>query len=65
MEQLTGQVQETTANVNRLTAQADADRVVMYEMLDQLVTVRDENKRILEYLFGQQRGNGHGEQPEP
>ena len=63
LDQLHVRVEETTANVDKLAADAKEDRVLMMEMLDQLVTVRDENKRVLDYLFGQQR-NGNGNEPQ-
>ena len=47
----------------RIFTDAEADRQVMFVMLEQMVTLQQENKQILEYLFGQQR-NGNGGEPQ-
>ena len=69
-ERLMRLAETTDARINRLAEQqeristdAEADRQVMFVMLEQMVTLQQENKQILEYLFGQQRnGNGGGPQ---
>ena len=49
----------------RMIAEADANREITFGMLDQMLTLQEETKQILEYLFGQQKGNGHGRTPQP
>ena len=48
-----------------LRADAEADRKMILAILEHMDQTHDENQQILNYLFGQQRGNGHGNQPEP
>jgi regulator of replication initiation timing len=64
VQEVTQDVKENTAATKDLRAAVETQKVIVDEVIDQLVTVRDENKRILEYLFGQQRGNGHNDQPQ-
>jgi predicted transcriptional regulator YheO len=65
VQELTQDVKENTAATKDLRAAVETQKVIVDEVIDQLVTVRDENKRILEYLFGQRRDNGHDDQREP
>ena len=62
--------EKTDARFNQLIAEADANREVTFMMLEQMTsaqehitTLQEESKRILDYLFGQQR-NGNGNQPQ-
>lgn len=71
VEQTTSNVDNLTATVNQLAADAvaaranaDADRTAMFVILEQMATLQQENKQVLEYLFGQRR-NGSGDQPQP
>ena len=63
--------EKTDARFNQLIAEADANREITFMMLEQMTsaqehitTLQEESKRILDYLFGQQR-NGNGNQPQP
>lgn len=58
VNQLATEAKEDRLRIDQLFAEAKEDRAIMRKMLAQLVTVGDENKQILEYLFSQQRGNG-------
>ena len=49
----------------RMIAEADANREITFGMLDQMMTLQEETKQILEYLFGLQLGNGRGDTPQP
>ena len=49
----------------RMIAEADANREITFGMLDQMMTLQEETKQILEYLFGLQLGNGRGDTPHP
>ena len=49
----------------RMIAEADANREITFGMLDQMLKLQEETKQILDYLFGQQKGNGRGETPQP
>lgn len=53
-----------------LRADAEADRKMIWAAIEQhyvvlarLDRIADENQQILNYLFGQQRGNGHDNNP--
>ena len=39
----------------RMIAEADANREITFMMLEQMTTLQKESKRLLDYLFGQQR----------
>jgi translation initiation factor 2 beta subunit (eIF-2beta)/eIF-5 len=52
----TAAIKDLKSTVETLADEAKAGRVVMHEMIDQLVTLRNSNI--------QQQGNGHGDQPE-
>lgn len=61
--------EKTDARFNQLAeqqasmlAEADANREITFMMLEQMTAIQEESKRILDYLFGQQR-NGKGDQP--
>lgn len=56
-------VDQLTDTVNQLAADAEADRRVMFGMLDAITIISQENRRILDYLFKQQQ-NGNGDQPQ-
>lgn len=69
-ERLMRLAETTDARINRLAEQqeristdAEADRQVMFVMLEQMATLHQENRQILDYLFGQQR-NGNGNDPQ-
>ena len=64
LDRLAKSTEETASATRDLRLAVEAQTTVMNEVIDQLVTLRDENKRILDYLFGQQRRNGHGDQPQ-
>ncbi len=61
--QLGVRMDQLGVRMDQLATEAREDRVVMHEVIDQLVSLREENQQILNYLFGQQR-NGHGDQPQ-
>jgi hypothetical protein len=63
LDRLAKSTEETASATRDLRLAVEAQTTVMNEVIDQLVTLRDENKRILDYLFGQQRRNGYGDQP--
>ena len=50
--------------MEQFVARAEAARVVMMAMLEEVVEVWQDSLRILNYLFGQQR-NDNGVQPTP
>ena len=63
-ERLTKLSEKTDARFNQLVAEADANRKITFEMLSQMTALQEESRRLLDYLFGQQR-NGNGNQPQP
>ena len=71
-EQMKAMDEKTDARFNqlaeqqeRMIAEADANREITFGMLDQMMTLQEETKQILEYLFGLQLGNGRGDTPQP
>ena len=64
-ERMKAMDEKTDAIFNQLVAEADANRGITFGMLDQMLTLQEETKQILEYLFGLQLGNGRGETPQP
>lgn len=63
VDRLTGSVDQVTERVDRLAErfdrfveQAESDRAVLREMQAEVRGIQTENQRILEFLFGQQRG---------
>ena len=65
------QQEANTLAIAELTANADADRKMIWTAMDQhdvvlarLDRMANENQQILNYLFGQQRSNGYGDQPQ-
>ena len=63
-ERMKAMDEKTDARFNQLVAEADANREITFGMLDQMITLQEEIKRLLDGLFGQQR-NGKGDQPQP
>lgn len=57
---LTALMNQAAVERAELRADAEADRKMIWATLDRLDVVHAENQQILNYLFGQQRGNGHG-----
>ena len=53
-------IAELTTRMNQASIDADADRKMIVGILEHMDEVHAENQRILNYLFGQQRGDGHG-----
>ena len=51
IDRLTDRMDRVTVTVNRLATEAATDRAIIRG-------IQAENSRILNYLFGQQRGNG-------
>ena len=64
LERLAERQDRTQQQLDQLAANADADRTAMFVMLEQMAALQQENKQILEYLFGQQR-NGNGGELQP
>jgi methyl-accepting chemotaxis protein len=69
LDQLTTKVDGLTEEVDSLrdivlhaVNNAEADRQLIVEMQTEVRGIQTENKRILEYLFGQQRRNGENGQ---
>ena len=60
VDQLTENVAQQAMRMDEFRARMDADSVVMMAMLEKVVEVRQDSRRILDYLFGQQR-NGNGD----
>ena len=56
--------EKTDARFHQLATEAEANHRVTFEMLEQLTTLQEESRRLLDYLFGQQR-NGNSDQPQP
>ncbi len=61
LERLAERQDRTQQQLEQLAANADADRTAMFVMLEQMAALQQENKQILEYLFGQQRNGNGGE----
>jgi len=64
------QIDANALAIAELTTNAEADRKMIWASLEQhdvvlarIDRVLDENQQILNYLFGQQRGNGHNDNP--
>lgn len=62
INRLTESARETNDVIRRLTENAEADRAAIREIQTQVQGIQTENRRILDYLFGQrQNGNGEGQ----
>ena len=57
---LTARMDQAVVEAAQMRDDADADRKMIVGILEHMDEVHAENQRILNYLFGQQRGNGHG-----
>ena len=57
---LTARRDQAAVERAELRANAEADWKMIGGILEHMDEVHAENQRILNYLFGQQRGNGHG-----
>jgi len=63
LAELTARMAQAAVERAELRVEAEADRKMIVATLEHLDEIHAENQRILNYLFGQQRGNGHGDQP--